>query len=111
MNTLQAPPKRRNRAPKPAWSFAGLTLEQWQADSKRISWAQTTPEYRDMLTVLLNERTKQHLVNQPGGHSESFHLGVVRGYEAALAVVQAMATGATPPPGQLGDPDYPNDNQ
>lgn len=101
--------KRRNRAKRPAWSFAGLDADHWRADSQRVRWAQTDANYRDLLTVLINERTKSHMVNQVGGHSEGFHLGYVRGYEAAIAVVQSLAGGVTPPSQPLGEPDYPNE--
>ena len=104
---LTATPKRRNRAKKPAWSYSGLTLEQWQADSSRVHWAQTDAMFKDVLTVLINTRTANHTINQPGGHSEGYHLGCVRGFEAAIATLQALASGATPPRGELGEPDYP----
>lgn len=105
--SLATPPKRRNRARKPAWTFAGLTAEQWQADSERVRWAQVDPMFRDILTVVINARIPTHTTNQTGGHSESYHLGVVRGYEAAIGVLQSLAQGQLPPPSPLGDPDYP----
>jgi hypothetical protein len=105
---LLQPKKRRNRARKPAWTFAGLDADHWRSDSQRVRWAQTDTMFKDVLTVLINERIKSHLVNQPGGHSESFHLGMVRGYEAAIAVVQSLAGGVVPPSQPLGEPDYPD---
>lgn len=104
---LLQPKRRRNRTRKPAWSFAGLDADHWRTDTQRIRWAQTDPMFKDVLTVLINERTKTHMVNQPGGHSESFHLGYVRGYEAAIAVLQSLAGGVVPPSQPLGEPDYP----
>lgn len=99
-------PQRRNRARKPAWTFAGLNIDQWQADSTRVRWAQSDPMFRDVLTVLINGRIPTHTTNQTGGHSEAYHLGVVRGYEAAIGVLQSLAHGTTPPPGDIGEPTY-----
>ena len=105
--SLTATPKRRNRARKPSWSYAGLSLDQWQADSARVRWAQTDANFNALLTVLINARVPGHCTNQAGNHSESYHLGYVRGYEAAIGVVQQMARGALPPASPMGEPDYP----
>jgi hypothetical protein len=101
--------KRRARQPRPQWSFAGLDAEKWRADTNRVRWAQTEPMFRDILTVLINERLQSHMFNQAGGHSEGFHLGVVRGFETAVQVVQSLAGGNPPKIPSLDDPDYTGD--
>lgn len=110
VSALARPPQRRNRARKPAWTFAGLNIDQWQADPARVRWAQTDAMFRDVLTVLINGRIPTHTTNQTGGHSEAYHLGVVRGYEAAIGILQSLAHGATPPPGDMGEPNYPSED-
>lgn len=104
---LLTPKKRRNRAKRPSWSFAGLDADHWRADSQRVRWAQTDANYRDLLTVLINERTRATAIRP--GTSENRQLGLMEGYEAAIAVVQSLAGGVTPPPQPLGEPDYPNE--
>lgn len=104
--SLTAPPKRRNRAKKPTWSFAGLTAEQWRADPERVRWAQTNTFYNDIVTVITNERVAGHTLNQAGSHSEGYHLGFVRGYESCVAQVLSLARGNLPPASPLGEPDY-----
>lgn len=106
MSIAPAAKQRRNRAKKPAWTYAGLNVEQWQADSSRVRWAQSDAMFKDVLTVMTNARL-QALVIVPGT-SENRQLGKVEGFEMAIATLLSLARGTLPPPGGLGDPDYPS---
>lgn len=89
------PRKRASRARKPAWQFTGLNLADWQTEPSRVLWAQTSAEFKELFTVLVNER-RQALAGRTG--SESRLLGIMEGYELALSVVASMSVGA------LGEP-------
>lgn len=98
------PKRTRNRPAKPAWSYSGLDSHQWRADNSRVLWAQTAPHFRDLLTVLTNERVRALL--QPPGVSENRLLGRAEGYEAALGVLRELAAGAEPPAPKPDEPTY-----
>lgn len=101
--------KTRNRQPKPAWSYGGLNAELWKSDNKRVVWAQQTPEFRDLLTVLINERRRAlHQVPQT---TENRLLGKVEGYDIAINVLESLMSGMEPPKATLGNPNYPADTE
>lgn len=104
------PPKqRRNRARKPAWSFSGMSDEQWRASPEHVRWAQTAPEYRDVLSVLNNAARAISMELTPG-LSEGEHLGEARGAFKLFEVALSLANGVTPPNSPMGEPDYPPEN-
>lgn len=74
-----------------------MDLPRWQADTKRIQWAQNTDQFRDIITVLNNERGRA--LAAPIGMTENRLLGRAEGYEMALNVIRQLATHepATPP--------------
>lgn len=94
----------RNRAKLPAWSFAGLDSIGWRVQTELVLWAQSTPEYRNLLTVLVNER-KRALTFEPG-LTENRALGRVEGYEQALIVLRELAEGITAEPKLDPEPTY-----
>lgn len=94
----------RNRSPQPQWSYGGVNLAQWQAATDYVLWAQTSPHFRDILTVFINER--ERLVLPIPGASENMTLGINIGYDRAIALLRDMAKGFTPPAPREGEPTY-----
>lgn len=86
----------RNRAKLPAWSFAGLDSIGWRAQTDLVAWAQSAPEYRNLLTVVVNERRRALTFEL--GLTENRALGRIEGYEQALIVLRELAEGITPEP-------------
>lgn len=83
--------------------LSGLTLDHWQADGERLAWAQQTERFREVLSVLINERTRA--LSIPFPMTENRLLGRAEGYELALDVLRAMAQGPTMPTPSL-EPTY-----
>lgn len=101
-------PKTRQRIPKPAWSFSGLNSDTWRSDTQRLSWAQVSPDFKALLTVMINERSRVFI--SPPGTTENMQLGLVRGYEVALDVLRSLAMGLEPPKGPEPAPTYEPEN-
>lgn len=102
-------PKTRNRAKLPTWSFSGLDAATWRSRVESIQWAQNAPEFRDILTVLTNERRLAFSVE--AGVTENRALGRLEGFEFALGVIRSLAEGTTPPPKEELEPTYPAETQ
>lgn len=88
--------QRRNRQPKPAWSFSGLDAGQWRADSKRVEWAQRSPEFRDIMTVLTNELLDM-LASPVPDMSENVNFGRGLGAQELLGKLRSLAQGLPAP--------------
>jgi hypothetical protein len=95
------PKATRNRSKKPAWRFAAFSAEHWRADPAAVLWAQTAPQFKDLLSLAVNDRPSV-LGTLPLG-SESCLLGREQGYAALLEHLKQLAEGppaAQPPPEQ-----------
>lgn len=104
--------KRRNRAKKPAWTYSGLSRQEWQSVPELVKWAQDSTEFRSIITILVNDRTAI-LDSIPGlGASENRLLGRQEAYEAVRLHLLGLATGATPPTTDPKDnPTYESDDE
>lgn len=101
------PKKTRNRVARPSWSWSGLTSQVWRSDTTLVQWAQQAPQFRDLYTVLLNEReTASQPFSSDAGVTENRQLGRVEGYNLALQVLASLATGATPAAKAADEPTY-----
>lgn len=90
--------KTRNRRPTPQPLSTGLTLEGFRSSTALVKQAQTDELFRQVITVLTNERITAAVrvplaSSQP---SESYLLGVTQGYEAALTTLNLMTQGLEP---------------
>lgn len=83
--------------------LSGITLDYWQSDNERLAWAQQADRFREIVSVLINERGRALFAPVP--MSENRLLGRAEGYELALEVLRAMAQGPTIPPPAL-EPTY-----
>lgn len=70
--------------------FTGVTLEQWQADVQNIRWAQTTPEFRAMLSVLLHEMERVPEKAAAAMCSEGRAFGRLEGFRDAIETLRNM---------------------
>jgi hypothetical protein len=92
-------------APIPLKTMLGtLNVEGWRKDPSRIVWAQQEPMFRDLATVLINERARA-LAFDPTV-TESVRLGRVQGYEAAVEVLRELASGESETAVQEPEQDY-----
>lgn len=73
---------------KPELTFTGATLEQWQSSVDNITWAQNTPQFKVMLSIVLNECRLAHQL--ASGCSEGRAFGRVEGYHMALEVLRSL---------------------
>jgi hypothetical protein len=102
-------PRTRNRATKPTWQWSGLDATTWRAEPSNVVWAQQDSRYKELVTVLTNERQRAFLPNIPP-ITENRALGRLEGYQLALDVLAELATLAGPPPVREEQPTYPPDN-
>lgn len=69
-----------------------------------VVWAQTAPQFKDLLTVMTNER---RLAAFPyDGLSEARLLGRIEGFQTALNVLLTLPQGITPPTKVDEEPTY-----
>lgn len=73
---------------KPELTFTGVTLDQWQSSVDNITWAQNTPQFKVMLSIVLNECRLAH--QSASGCSEGRAFGRVEGYHMALEVLRSL---------------------
>lgn len=99
--------KTRNRKPRPEWSYSGLTSELWRSEPSRVGWAQRSQEFRDLLTVMTNERASAFMAMP--GTTENCKLGRVEGYEIALKTLRELAMGIDLTPHAEPKADYQQD--
>lgn len=97
----------RNRRPKPKAYLSGLRLANWKDDPERLRWAQTDPRFREVLSVLTNERHTATHSNKP--LTENCELGCMKGYERALEVLLEMTIPPELPPASEDKPTYPKE--
>lgn len=100
--------KTRNRAIKPTWTHSGITSDIWRSDAGHLTWAQTTPLFNELVSVLINERDRETL--PVPGTTENYAYGLQVGYARALALVRSLAIGLTPPESAPPKADYSSDN-
>lgn len=104
--------KTRNRAKRPSWTYDGATVELLRSNPSFVTWAQSSPEFRDILTALVNERS--NLVTNIPGTTENMQLGVHLGVDRTIASLRSLALGistATPkPPEQTYEPETLQDS-
>lgn len=103
---MTKPPRTRNRAPRPSWSWNGLTAATWRADTGNVTWCQQDARYKELVTVLTNERLRAFALGNPP-LTENRALGRVEGYEIALSVLAELATLVGPPLACEVEPTYP----
>lgn len=99
----------RNRTPKPPWQWSGLTATTWRNDTANVTWAQQDPRYKELVTVLTNERLRAFLPCNPP-ISENRALGRLEGFQIALDVLAELATLVGPPLAREVEPTYPVEN-
>jgi hypothetical protein len=105
-------PRKRNKPSRPKWSHSGITHELWRDDTNRVSWAQTSPQFNDIISLLVNDRA---LILLPWvGMTENAGFGMHEAYERILAHLKSLARGndasVTPPPEQDYAPVNTSDN-
>jgi len=96
----------RNRTPRPAWQWTGFNASTWRSHTENVTWAQQDPRYKELVTVLTNERVRARF---GGPISENRALGRIEGYELALDVLAELATLEGPPARREEEPTYPVD--
>lgn len=96
--------KTRNRRPKPKLFLSGIRLDNWRDDPARVNWANTDPIFREVVSVLTNERTTAADSHLP--LSENCRLGRLEGYEKALEVLHLMTQAPPLPERSEGKPTY-----
>ncbi len=89
--------KTRNRAKKPTWSFSGLSAAEWRLTPTLVEWAQGSPEFRSLVTLLVNDKPAV-LDTLPGVASENRLLGRAEAYDAVRLHLLSLAEGHTPTP-------------
>lgn len=99
----------RNRTSKPSWQWSGATSLTWRAESSNVVWAQQDSRYKELVTVLTNERLRAFMSCNPP-ITENRALGRLEGYQLALDVLAELATMATPVKRAEEEPTYPIDN-
>lgn len=104
---MPLPKKRRNRVRKPAWSFGGMTAAEWRATSSLVEWSQTAPEWRALLTLIVNDRDIVLSTLPPA--TENCLLGRHQAYDALRSHLLRLAEGVTLPP-QVEEMDYSPDS-
>ena len=102
---------RRNRRPKPTPSLSGIDSKVWRSENTRVRWAQTDPLFREIQTVVINERAQlcdEVFQKNPNG-SEGFRLGVHTGYDAIIELLNSLAKGLDPLPPPPSEETYDAD--
>ena len=100
-------PKTRTRVPRPVWTHVGITSDLWRSDVERLRWAQTSQQFNEIVSILINERDFVALNRQPT--SESEQLGFERGYSQALRIIRMLAVGLPVEPARMPAQDYSAD--
>ena len=98
----------RKRKTKEIVNLLGITLAEWRTDPALVKWAQDTPKFRSVLTVLHN--TREEAVKSGTAMSEARRLGIYEGYDLAISVLQLMAKGMEAEPEVEETPSYPLDS-
>lgn len=103
-------PKKRNRAKKPAWSYSGISAAEWRLTPDLVKWAQDSPQFRSIVTLLVNDRATILEALPIMGATENRLLGRHEAYEAVRTHLLKLAEGAGPEAQPLGTADYSADN-
>jgi len=98
----------RKKKQKEVVNLLGITLAEWREEPVLVKWAQDTPRFRSVLTVLNN--TRQDAVRTGAAMSEARRLGIYEGYDIAISVLQLMAKGMEKEPEADDAPTYPIDD-
>jgi hypothetical protein len=102
---------KRTRQPSARLLATGESLQTWQADNVAVTWAQTSTDFRRVLTVMTNERNGAlNRVPIPLKQaSEGVMLGIQLGYEAALATLLSLTQGPPKPAPPEPEVNYPSE--
>jgi len=100
-------PKTRTRVPRPSWTHTGITSDLFRSDTERLRWAQTSQQFNEIVSILINERDFVALNRQPT--SEQEQLGFQNGYAQALRLVRMLAIGLPVEPARMPAQDYSAD--
>ena len=100
-------PKTRTRVPRPVWTHTGITSDLFRSDTERLRWAQTSQQFNEIVSILINDRDFVALNRQPT--SESEQLGFERGYSQALRIIRMLAIGLPVEPARMPAQDYSAD--
>ncbi len=96
----------RNRTPKPEWSWSGLDELAWRSEPSNVVWCQQDTRYKELMTVLTNERRQAFMPCNPP-ITENRALGRAEGFEIALSVLARLATLSGSPQAREQEPTYP----
>jgi len=96
--------KTRTRVPRPSWNHTGITSDLFRSDTERLRWAQTSQQFNEIVSILINERDFVALNREPT--SESERLGFERGYAQALRIIRMLAVGIPVEPARMPAQDY-----
>lgn len=94
----------RTRIPKPSWSWSGMTALTWRSEPASVEWAQRDPRFRELTTLMLNERIQATAF---AAMSESRALGRLEGYQIALDVLASLTSIYKPASAHNPEPTYP----
>lgn len=97
----------RTRIARPVWTHTGITSDLWRSDTDRLRWAQTSQQFNELVSILINERDFVALNRQPT--SEMEQLGFERGYAQALRIIRMLAIGIPVEPARMPAQDYSAD--
>lgn len=100
-------PKTRTRVPRPVWTHVGITSDLWRSDTERLRFAQTSQQFNEIVSILINERDFVALNRPPT--SEMEQLGFERGYAQALRIIRMLAVGIPVEPARMPAQDYSAD--
>jgi hypothetical protein len=78
------------KKPRKPEVFTGINLEAWRSDVNNIRWAQTSPEFRVMLSVLLHEMEDVPVKAAEALCSEARAFGRVEGFQQAIETLRSM---------------------
>lgn len=96
--------KARTRQARPTWTHTGITSDLFRADTERLRWAQTSQQFNEIVSILINERDFVALNRQPT--SEMEQLGFQNGYAQALRIIRMLAVGIPVEPARMPVQDY-----
>jgi hypothetical protein len=101
--------KRRNRQSTPRILPTGETLATAQSDPVFTMWAQVSPDFRRVLTMLTNERVNalNHVPMPLKQASEAMMLGIMLGWEACLSCAAKLPGGPEKAAPAEPEPTYP----
>lgn len=100
------PKQTRNRPKRPSYRWSGISAAEWRATPSLIEWAQQSPQYRDLLTLLINDRNAI-LDSLPSTNTtENCLLGRHQAYDALIAHFKSLTEGVAIVPSAPSEPDY-----